>query len=122
MNPRQFKKLCAKSYAIVVRKRPLLPKYEFRLEEREPAGDYCSWHRNGCPKGTLGFGHTSGYYEPEWSDKSAYSTLKEIVDAEFSVLDEDADGWPCLPRGINPKGWRGWLALAESMAVMKGGL
>lgn len=48
-------------------------------------------------KGTVGYGEMSGYYEPEWSDKDAYSWLSSYLLYRFtdwSKVDEDSGEYP----------------------------
>ncbi|MBY8106419.1 hypothetical protein KW456_04735 [Vibrio fluvialis] len=117
MNPRIFKKLCKKSAEIL--ERSGYAKHLIKVQQSESDGD-CpeittsyKWERKSyqgkkVPKksygvnwhvmtldGTIGFGETSGYYEPEWWDKDALSMLREAVIDSFTDWGTcDGDSWP----------------------------
>jgi hypothetical protein len=42
-------------------------------------------------KGTIMVGATTGYYEPEWDEETAWDALKEAVYNHFTDIDEDKE-------------------------------
>ncbi|WP_158138700.1 hypothetical protein [Vibrio metschnikovii] len=116
MNPRIFKKLCKKSAEIL--ERSGFVKHLIKVQQCELYGE-CpeiamtyKWERKSyqgkkVPKsyginwyvmtldGTIGFGETSGYYEPEWWDEDALSMLRKAVIDSFTDWGAcDGGKWP----------------------------
>jgi len=116
MNPRIFKKLCKQAAEVLVQSGHA--KNLIKVQQSELCGD-CpeitmsyKWERKSyqgkkVPKsyginwyvmtldGTIGFGETSGYYEPEWWDKDALSMLREAVIDSFTDWGTcDGNKWP----------------------------
>lgn len=98
MNPRQFKKLCKQASKIIDAAQPTMAKIRFvsdRMGE-EPPEISCGYkwerkHLHGYkgrvtkepelfPTGIVGYGETTGYYEPEWIDKAALCILRDMVE------------------------------------------
>lgn len=113
MNQRQFKKLCKQAAEIIDANQPSMAKIRFASNDMEPEPPEITcaynWERK-ClhgykgrivkepelfPTGIVGYGETTGYYEPEWSDKSALCILIDMVSEEFTDWSEtNEDGWP----------------------------
>lgn len=112
MNPRIFKKLSKKSADILERSGCV--KHLIKVQQHELDGD-CpeitmpyKWERKSYQgkmygkswllltlDGTVGFGATSGYYEPEWWDKDALSMLRgEVIESFTDWSTCDGDKWP----------------------------
>lgn len=61
-------------------------------------------HPDSPLKGTVMVGSMSGYYEPEWSEETAWESLCRIVEDRFSDWPEevmDEGGWPKLTRDLS---------------------
>lgn len=58
-----------------------------------PARDGRGWVRHCAPdhprKGTVMVGATSGYYEPEWDEETAWTALERLVRSHFTDWSED---------------------------------
>lgn len=67
-------------------------------EIKTPARDGQGWVYLHAPrhprKGTIMVGETSGYYEPEWSEATAYEALVGLVDIETIEIVYDDEGEP----------------------------
>lgn len=67
-------------------------------EIKTPARDGNGWVYQHPPchprKGTIMVGETSGYYEPEWSEETAYEALVGLVDVETIEIVFDDEGEP----------------------------
>lgn len=117
MNPRQFKKLCAKCHFLVILAEPSWAGCSIAVGER--GNDGIGWHPGDALRGTKGFGGMSGYYEPEWWDQSAWSALVEIVFWHFAEYKDGRadldDPYPDWPEGMRPTRWQDYLQLAERM-------
>lgn len=110
MNGRQFKKLCKKAHALVIQINPQADQDTFRA-----IGDESWWHSQ-IKKGTMGFGATSGYYQPEWDDYSAWSTLTDLVFWNYCYMyHRDKHNHPTWPKGMKPHRHQDYIALAKRM-------
>ncbi|EGR2446753.1 TPA: hypothetical protein ACMDTO_000145 [Vibrio cholerae] len=115
MNGRQFKKLCKRAAAVMIKIQPQFESQLFFSEERggEPEiTRHYKWDVNtlrqnwrwkgdrdampdSLPKGIAGFGCWDGYYEPEWDDEDALSTLMHYVCETFTDSGSfDGNSWP----------------------------
>lgn len=115
MNPRIFKKLCKQAAEVLeatghvknlikVKQHPMdgdCPEISafYNWERKSYQGKKrTEYHRSWMVltlDGTVGFGQTSGYYEPEWWDKDALSMLLEAVSNSFTDWGTcDGDNWP----------------------------
>lgn len=112
MNKRQFKKLCKQAANVMVNvsecyKSQLF--YSDSNDEFPEIGMKYKWERNTIkqnwrgkgeepdmlPKRIAGFGCVSGYYEPEWEDCDALSTLiRAVIDSFTDWGTCDVDKWP----------------------------
>jgi hypothetical protein len=110
MNGRQFKKLCKKAHALVIQIDPRADQDTYRA-----IGDESWWHSQ-IKKGTMGFGAMSGYYEPEWDDYSAWSTLINLVFWNYcDMYQRDQHDWPTWPTRTKPRRAQDYIALAKRM-------
>lgn len=117
MNARQFKKLCAKAHPLVLK---IAPSY-LRMSYIADAESHDDWHHS-VLKGTKGFGCYSGSYSsycgPDWSDRSAWHTLTDLVHWHYAEFDAETGDGPEWPAGRSrPKHWKLLLARAERMAA-----
>ncbi|MGR2663988.1 hypothetical protein ACUXVY_20575 [Chromobacterium haemolyticum] len=126
MNPRQFKKLCAKAHALVIKINPLYARCSWAPSENDMT-DY-TWHAAGVLKGTKGFGGVDASMDgSEWWDKSAWAALQDVADWHYiewvdpDPNDEMASAQPVPNADLQPRSWRDYLVLGELMLLEKGG-
>ncbi|WP_374424599.1 hypothetical protein [Chromobacterium sp.] len=126
MNPRQFKKLCAKAHALVIKIHPLYARRSWAPSEHDMTDR--TWHAAGVLKGTKGFGGFNSDPEgSEWWDKSAWATLQDVADWHYvewvdpDPNDEMASAQPVPNADLQPRCWRDYLVLGELMLLEKGG-
>lgn len=112
LNPRQFKKLCAKSARLLLRLDPGLQKHQVIAD-----GDDHGWRKTRVIKGTQGFGWVQAGEESEWDDRSAWDLLVETV--YWHVVQMDAKGKLNWPPGLAPHGRAGYLARAGRLVQEK---
>ena len=117
MNARQFKKLCKRSYDILLLIDPACAERAYTPKEQD---DTDGWFKT-VLKGTKGFGGMDGYYEPEWSDRSAWSELKEHVYWHFAVFKGDTleEIYPSWPEKIKPRSRSDYFKLANQIIAAK---
>ncbi len=115
MNGRQFKKLCSKAYSIIA-EIPHVHLADAYCPKNADQTDF--WHHT-VLKGTKGFGGMSGYFEPEWSDESAYKALDEIVYWHFCHVDETnpLSYWPENLPDLSE--WRNVIILGKRLVAEK---
>ncbi|WP_426715273.1 hypothetical protein [Chromobacterium violaceum] len=117
MNPRQFKKLCAKCHCLVLK---IDPSYAGSTHTALP-GERYDWFHLDVLNGTKGFGERVGYEEPEWEDQSAWNMLTDMVFWHFAEIrdGEEQNGmpWASWPVGVKPTTWRDYLALGQRVAL-----
>ncbi|HDI3344828.1 TPA: hypothetical protein PMK43_002087 [Vibrio cholerae] len=115
MNGRQFKKLCKRAAAVMIKIQPQLESQLFFSsagDEPPEITRYYHWDKNTLgqnwrqktreaeepdmlPSGIAGFGCVDGYYEPEWSDEDALSALMHYVRDTFTDWGGfDGNSWP----------------------------
>ncbi len=112
MNPRIFKKLTKKAAEVLEASghvKNLIKVQQHIMEGECPEITYgYKWERKSYQgkvhgkswnlltlDGTVGFGETAGYYEPEWWDKDALSMLREYVFDSFTDWGTcDGESWP----------------------------
>lgn len=121
MNPRIFKKLCkraslaliksgyAKDLDMIAKNNDECPEvcmeYNWELKSFYDKKRHPKWpemHLNTL-NGTQGFGAMSGYYEPEWWDKSSLCMLTEAVFDHFTDWENFDDGEMSWPKNKTPK-------------------
>jgi len=123
MNARQFKKLCKLAHGLMLQFDPNCASSTYRCEGQ---GSHDGWHHF-VLKGTLGFGGSSGHYQPEWSDQSAWSVLFSTVFWSFcekpdwdAVMEKGCMEWPSWRPGMRPRRWQDVIALGRKMVAAQG--
>lgn len=117
MNPRQFKKLCKKSHALVT---SIHSRWSGHVYVAPRDHDVDDWHNNGVLKGTVGFYFVDDFDYCDSECFSAFDALKEIVYWHFAVVSEK-DGSHQLPDDMRMRDWRNVLALGLRVVAQEGG-
>lgn len=116
MNGRQFKKLCDKAHVIITKIQPRLYVDTYCLKKYDDTDD---WHHT-VLKGTKGFGRVSGYYEPEWSDESAYKALQEAVYWHYCTDPDESYPYGTWSAELpDQNDWRGVIMLGKRIVFAK---